>query len=206
MGTCGSKTADAARCVGSAPEPLSGPLTLPDFAVSGTLLDDADPDTTPKLVRSPKKSNITDNPTPPESPKMPALTDIYGAGQMESPKIPALTDIHGAGQMEEKEPAIPKVGRAKSSPVMLPSIAVRSRQVSAGLASPSPLVLSFGMNSQERALDEAQPHMLKEVRSPSTAKSADRRKARRTVTFGEAQCHSFRVEVESDSDEGQVGP
>lgn len=75
----------------------------------------------------------------------------------------------------------PPLPRARSAPVMLPAAAVRSRslpRMEADEASPTPMAAT-----------------LPETRSPTTALALSRRRKRRSVTFGAAECKEFMVEA-----------
>lgn len=166
MGACSSSEGVKRSVRLEAPTPTSG-LQRP----GNTLLDDAEP--LPKLCRSPKSPNVSDNPTPPESPKL--------------PPAPA-----------PREDSVPKVTTSKSAPVLLPSRAVPSRQDKyvQSFIDISPAA-SEAQLSRLQAEEASPAPMAKELRSPSTALGETRKKKKRNVTFGEAQCHQFRVDSEN---------
>mmetsp|Transcript_92746 Transcript_92746/g.203049 ORF Transcript_92746/g.203049 Transcript_92746/m.203049 type:complete len:303 (-) Transcript_92746:464-1372(-) len=119
-------------------------------------------------------------------PIQPRRSYCCGSGNVSSP-TPKNSDSQPQGG------ETPVITKSKSAPLLLP---LRSRQEAAqaeaaGVKTPIPM--GTGRNSDHT------PEMVKEVRSPSTALSATRRKSRRTVTFEGEQCVYFKVERAEDS-------
>merc|ERR1711982_60951 len=79
---------------------------------------------------------------------------------------------------------MPTFTKTKSLPVCLPSWAVPSRAEMAAIAAASPTATAV-----------VTLELLPEVNSPSTALAPSRRKKRRHVTFGEAECVLFRTDT-----------
>lgn len=114
----------------------------------------------------------------------------------------------GNAELEEKTPsadAAPKVMRAKSAPLLLP---LQSRRDPTRFTDTTPMTPALGPGGpQPDGSSAATPRVMPEVRSPSSAVSKVRRNRRRSVTFGEAELHEFKVaHADEDADADADAP